>query len=141
MADYMGALTWQAAWLRYHHEWNRVVVGYALTDIPERVLEVYGIPTTDKAVMERTMRSLREQPGYRELIQCCDQDQRAEELLRLAAALENLPDDQREAVTRRYLRGDALPAIASELGKTTAAVAGLLQRGLRNLREVLPPLE
>lgn len=63
--------------------------------------------------------------------------ERAEELLRLAAALEALPDEQREAVTRRYLRGDALAVIANDMGKTTAAVAGLLQRGLRNLREYL----
>lgn len=66
---------------------------------------------------------------------------RAEELLRLANALENLPEEQREAVTRRYMRGDTLADISAAMNKSTAAVAGLLQRGLRNLRTALSPSE
>jgi RNA polymerase sigma-70 factor, ECF subfamily len=66
---------------------------------------------------------------------------RAERALRLAEALEGLPDAQREAVARHYLLGQELAEIARALDRTTAAVAGLLQRGLRALRQRLHDLE
>ncbi len=63
--------------------------------------------------------------------------QRNEELLRLAQALEQLPEAQRVAVELHYLRGWALAAIAEQMGRTKPAVAGLLQRGLAALRAAL----
>jgi RNA polymerase sigma-70 factor (ECF subfamily) len=62
---------------------------------------------------------------------------RAEQLLRLADALTALPDAQREAVERHYLLGEPVSVVAAEMGKTPAALAGLLKRGLRQLREAL----
>ena len=62
---------------------------------------------------------------------------RAEDLGRLWAALATLPDDQRAAVEMRYLGGRPVADIAATLGRTRAAAAGLLQRGLRGLREWL----
>jgi RNA polymerase sigma-70 factor (ECF subfamily) len=62
---------------------------------------------------------------------------RNEQLLRLAAALAALPDAQREAVERHYFHGEPVAAVAAALGKTPAAVAGLLKRGLKALREAL----
>ena len=62
---------------------------------------------------------------------------RDEDLLRLAAALAGLPDAQREAVERHYFHGEKVAAVAAALGKSAAAVAGLLKRGLRTLRETL----
>jgi RNA polymerase sigma-70 factor, ECF subfamily len=59
---------------------------------------------------------------------------RSEEMLQLAAALTDLQEDQRTAVELRYLRAYSVPAIAGEMGRSTAAVAGLLRRGLRTLR-------
>lgn len=55
----------------------------------------------------------------------------------LARALEQLPDDQREAVRLRYLEGWPLARIAEQLGRSREAAAGLLKRGLQNLRGVL----
>src|SRR5581483_8711759 len=60
---------------------------------------------------------------------------RAEQLLRLADALTALPPGQREAVERHYLLGEPVSAVAAAMGKTPAALAGLLKRGLRQLRE------
>ena len=63
--------------------------------------------------------------------------ERGERLVRLAAALEALPEAQRDAVTEHYLQGRALAEIAGDLGRSTAAVGGLLHRGLLGLRELL----
>jgi RNA polymerase sigma factor (sigma-70 family) len=59
---------------------------------------------------------------------------RAEELLRLAGALAALPEPQRRAVELHYLQGLPLAQIATALGTTRPAVAGLLHRGLKALR-------
>jgi RNA polymerase sigma-70 factor (ECF subfamily) len=60
-----------------------------------------------------------------------------EELLLLAEALDQLPDDQREVVLRRDLRGESVEHIAREMQRSETAVAGLLFRGRRRLRELL----
>lgn len=60
-----------------------------------------------------------------------------EELVRLAAALEQLPEAQRQAVELHYLHGWPLADIATHLERGKAAVAGLLHRGLERLRTVL----
>ena len=62
---------------------------------------------------------------------------RQEQLLRLAHALGRLPDDQRVVVEMHHLRDDSVADIAAALGRTEAAVAGLLRRGLKKLRTLL----
>ncbi len=62
---------------------------------------------------------------------------RNEETLRLADALLQLPDDQREVVVLKHLQGLPLGEIATKTGRTTASVAGLLRRGLARLRTIL----
>jgi RNA polymerase sigma-70 factor (ECF subfamily) len=69
------------------------------------------------------------------------QAQRHERVLCVAAALAQLPESQREAVMLRHWHGRSLAEIAQELDCSTAAVTGLLQRGLKNLRKLLPDLE
>jgi RNA polymerase sigma-70 factor, ECF subfamily len=59
---------------------------------------------------------------------------RHEQLIRLADALAQLPDDQRQAVELRHLHGRATDEIAQQMGRSVAAIGGLLQRGLRALR-------
>jgi RNA polymerase sigma-70 factor (ECF subfamily) len=59
----------------------------------------------------------------------------SERLVRLAAMLEQLPDDQRDAVERHHLRGEKLDEVAAAMGRTPAAVAGLIKRGMKRLRE------
>jgi RNA polymerase sigma-70 factor (ECF subfamily) len=61
---------------------------------------------------------------------------RNEDLLRLANALAQLPEPQREAIIWHHLHGCSLSETARQLGRTDAAVAGLLHRGLRKLREI-----
>ncbi len=62
---------------------------------------------------------------------------RNEELLRLASALEQLPEPQRSAVEHHHLHGFTLAQTAEQLGRSEAAVAGLLRRGFRRLRQLL----
>lgn len=67
--------------------------------------------------------------------------QRQERALLLARALSNLPEQQREAVILRHFHECSLAEIADELSTTTAAVTGLLHRGLKNLRAAINKLE
>jgi RNA polymerase sigma-70 factor (ECF subfamily) len=62
---------------------------------------------------------------------------RNEDLLRLADALTQLPEPQREAIVLHHLQGCSLVETAQCLGKTDAAIAGLLHRGLKKLREIM----
>jgi RNA polymerase sigma-70 factor (ECF subfamily) len=70
-----------------------------------------------------------------------DQAERNELLMRVSSALAGLPAAQRQAVELRHLHGWALTDIAAHLGRTPAAVAGLLHRGLDELRTILTETE
>lgn len=62
---------------------------------------------------------------------------RNEGLLQLAAAIESLPDGQREAVTLYHLQQWPIDKVAKQMEKSPAAVAGLIKRGLKQIREVM----
>lgn len=62
---------------------------------------------------------------------------RNENLLRLSHAILALPVPQRDAVVLHHLQGWRLAEVAERLNRTEAAVAGLLHRGLRRLRELM----
>jgi RNA polymerase sigma-70 factor, ECF subfamily len=55
----------------------------------------------------------------------------------LADALLNLLDDERSAVVLKHYHNWSVAEIAQHLGRTQDAVAGLLRRGLKKLREHL----
>ena len=60
-----------------------------------------------------------------------------EQLLRLAEAVNQLPESQRQAVELHHLLGMSLTEVAERLGSTKPAVAGLIHRGLKKLRELM----
>jgi RNA polymerase sigma-70 factor (ECF subfamily) len=61
---------------------------------------------------------------------------RQEQLLALADALAQLPDDQRRAVELRHLGGCSVAEVAQQMERSKEAVAKLL-RGVARLRELL----
>jgi RNA polymerase sigma-70 factor (ECF subfamily) len=60
-----------------------------------------------------------------------------ERVLRLAEALTELPEDQREVVVLHHCHGWTLSRVARHMDRSFASVAGLLRRGLARLRETL----
>lgn len=56
-----------------------------------------------------------------------------EELARFEAAVQQLPENQRDAVTMSRLMGLSYPQVAEQMGITEAAVRGLVARGLAAL--------
>jgi RNA polymerase sigma-70 factor (ECF subfamily) len=62
---------------------------------------------------------------------------RAERVLQLTKALSALPEGQRQVIELHHLRGQTLAEVAEALNSTRPAVAGLLHRGLKKLRQLL----
>lgn len=60
-----------------------------------------------------------------------------ENVLKVADAVQRLPESQREAIQLHYLEGMKLSEVAQQLDKSTGAVAGLLHRGMKTLRQQL----
>jgi RNA polymerase sigma-70 factor, ECF subfamily len=62
---------------------------------------------------------------------------RSEELLRLSDAIMRLPESQRSVVELYRLREMPLSEVAAHVGKSEAAVGGLLHRAMKQLRQEL----
>jgi len=62
---------------------------------------------------------------------------RSEELFRMAEALGKLPELQRDAIVLHHLQGLPLAEVCEQLNKTPGAIAGLLHRGIKQLRELM----
>jgi RNA polymerase sigma-70 factor (ECF subfamily) len=119
--------------------WLRQILGNNLADIHRRfgaAKRVIGREHPLDAVLEQSSAKLgnwlanaTSSPSQKAM--------RHEDAVQLAQALEQLPDAQREAVMLRHLHGNSLNQIAATLDRTPAATAGLLKRGLKQLREIL----
>lgn len=57
-----------------------------------------------------------------------------EELQQMQKAIEALPEAQRLAITLHHLEGQTLAQVATQMNRSTAAIAGLLHRGLSSLQ-------
>lgn len=60
-----------------------------------------------------------------------------ERSIKLAAAISELPDGQREAIELHYWHGRTLQQIGDSQGRSKSAVAGLIRRGLAQLKVAL----
>ncbi len=64
-----------------------------------------------------------------------------ERALCVADAVETLPSAQRDAIMLHYWNGKTLAEVAEQLQRSSPAVAGLLHRGLKALRNQLKTLD
>jgi RNA polymerase sigma-70 factor (ECF subfamily) len=116
--------------------WLRTLLSHTLIDAARKFARAGGVARSLEAAIEQSSARL-------EAFLAADQTslsgrvERQERLLRLADALAALPDDQRRAVELKHLQELALIEVARQIGRSVPAVAGLLQRGLRALREEL----
>jgi RNA polymerase sigma-70 factor (ECF subfamily) len=124
--------TAQAAWLRKilaHNLANAVRdAGRAKRDV-RREQSLEAAVEASSARLEAWLAAEQSSPSQRA--------ERNEQLLRLAEALDQLPPDQQEAVVLHHLKGKSLSELAAHFGRSPAAVAGLLHRGLRGLQDLL----
>ena len=119
--------------------WLRQILASNLAD----VFRAYGREKRDigreRSLFDSVDQSSARLEAWLEAVQTSpiDRADRNEQLLRLAGALAQLPDEQCQAIELHHLQGMTLAEVARELGRTEPSVAGLLRRGLRKLRELL----
>lgn len=119
--------------------WLRRILSHNLADAARH----YGRARRD-AVRERSLESALDASASR-LHEWAAADQsspseravRQESALRLADALMQLPDAQRAALVLQHWQGLTLAEIGRTLDRSPAAVAGLIKRGLKQLRAIL----
>jgi RNA polymerase sigma-70 factor (ECF subfamily) len=62
---------------------------------------------------------------------------RREDSVRLASAISELVEDEREALRRRYLEGESVGEIAAAMGLSKDALARLFKRAMKNVKRHL----
>lgn len=137
-------------WERFHWQsegellaWLRQILAHNLAD----ALRAFRRAKRDVA-RERSVQQALEQSSVRvEAWLAAEQStpsqrvSRQEEAVLLARALGNLPSSQREALVLRHWDGWSLKEISQEMERSPEAVAGLLKRGLKQLRDLLLEVE
>jgi RNA polymerase sigma-70 factor (ECF subfamily) len=119
--------------------WLRRILARNLTDEVRKFRTEKRDPAREKSLED----ALEHSSAYLETWLVAEQSspsqqvQRKEQGLRLAAALVQLPTNQRVAVELHHLQGQSLLEVGQHLGCSKEAVAGLLHRALRKLRELL----
>ena len=119
--------------------WLRRILANTLAD----ALRTFGYAKRDVA-LERSLEAALEESSVRlramlrpEPSSPSQQAVRQEGWRRLSGALEQLPADQRAVIEMHHLQGLPVPEVAEHLQRSEAAVAGLLRRGLKKLRQML----
>ena len=119
--------------------WLRQILANQLAE----ALRTFGTEARDLAREHSLQAALEESAARLESCLAADQSSpsqrvvREEQLLHLAQALAELPDDQRRAVEMHHLQGCSLAEVSRLMSRSQEAVAGLLYRGMKKLRQLL----
>ena len=119
--------------------WLRRILASTLTDALRR----FGRAQRDVALERSLEGCLADSSSRLEGWLAADQSspsqraERNEQLLQLSEALVGLPEAMREVLLLRHCQGWSLAEISAHLGRSRPAVASLLRRGLKQLREHL----
>jgi RNA polymerase sigma-70 factor, ECF subfamily len=118
--------------------WLRTILAHSLADAARRLAPKgrHGREQSLEAAIEQSSLQL-EAMLATGLSSPSGKAVRNEQLQRLADALATLPDDQRAAVEMRHLQGLSMAQIGERMNRSVGSVGGLLQRGLRGLRQCL----
>ena len=117
--------------------WLRQALAHCIAD----ALRAFGRARRDVAQERSLEAALDESSARLGAFLAADQSspsQRAaqgEQLLQLAEALAELPEDQRLAVEMKHLQACSVAVIAQHMGRSETAVGGLLRRGMKKLRQ------
>lgn len=119
--------------------WLQRILAHNLADVVRR----YGSAARDVALEHSLEASLAESASRMDVWLADERSSpsqqalRREQLGRVNDALMKLPEDQRIAIEGKHLHALSVDEISQKMGKTVAAVGGLLRRGMRRLRELL----
>ena len=120
--------------------WLRQILAANLTDLLRRYLGAQGRDVP----LEREIREAIDQSSVlldRALVapqsSPSRQAERREQGVLLADALDQLPNDYREALVLRHLEGLAFPEVARRMGRSQDSVEKLWMRGLARLRQIM----
>lgn len=114
--------------------WLRTILVHILADALRRLDREHrqNLPALDASLSESAARL--ESWLADGQVSPSDHAERHEQTLWLAQVVAQLPEDQRTAIELHHLQGLTVPIVAGIMDRTTAAVAGLLRRGLKTLR-------
>ena len=119
--------------------WLRRILTTTLAEAARR----FGRQQRDVGLEQSLQASMQDSSERLEMFLAADQSSptqhlvRQERIVRLAHALAQLPEEQRTVLELRHLQGFSIEAIGKHLDRSEASVAGLLRRGLQQLRELL----
>ena len=120
-------------------QWLKQILIHNLVDATRALGREKRDPRKERSIEAAIEDSFSRAEGWLAADQTSPSEQAAniEQLLRLASVLLELPKDQREAVTLHHLQGWTLAELSAHLQRSDAAVAGLLHRGLKQLKRML----
>jgi RNA polymerase sigma-70 factor (ECF subfamily) len=120
--------------------WLRCILARNLTDEIRKLKTEKRDPARERSLDEALDQSSARLDSWlvAEQSSPSERAQRKELGVLVAAALARLPEKQRQAVELHHLQGWPLADVAQFLGCSKEAVAGLVHRGLRRLRELIP---